>query len=64
MVTRRTTKAANSSKKQKAVGRSKAKTKKAGSKKRNDPKELISFYRDMLLIRRFEERAGQLYGMG
>ncbi|MBL9010209.1 MAG: pyruvate dehydrogenase (acetyl-transferring) E1 component subunit alpha [Alphaproteobacteria bacterium] len=25
---------------------------------------LIQFYRDMLLIRRFEERAGQLYGMG
>jgi pyruvate dehydrogenase E1 component alpha subunit len=28
------------------------------------PEELIKFYRDMLLIRRFEERAGQLYGMG
>jgi len=28
------------------------------------PKKLIQFYRDMLLIRRFEERAGQLYGMG
>jgi pyruvate dehydrogenase E1 component alpha subunit len=27
-------------------------------------KELIQYYRDMLLIRRFEERAGQLYGMG
>ena len=26
--------------------------------------QLIAFYRDMLLIRRFEERAGQLYGMG
>jgi pyruvate dehydrogenase E1 component alpha subunit len=26
--------------------------------------ELKSYYRDMLLIRRFEERAGQLYGMG
>jgi pyruvate dehydrogenase E1 component alpha subunit len=26
--------------------------------------QLNSFYRDMLLIRRFEERAGQLYGMG
>ncbi|MBT5809939.1 MAG: pyruvate dehydrogenase (acetyl-transferring) E1 component subunit alpha [Rhodospirillaceae bacterium] len=25
---------------------------------------MIQFYRDMLLIRRFEERAGQLYGMG
>jgi pyruvate dehydrogenase E1 component alpha subunit len=27
-------------------------------------KELIEYYRQMLLIRRFEERAGQLYGMG
>jgi pyruvate dehydrogenase E1 component alpha subunit len=26
--------------------------------------ELLSYYRMMLLIRRFEERAGQLYGMG
>ena len=26
--------------------------------------ELLGWYRDMLLIRRFEERAGQLYGMG
>src|SRR5271168_5277584 len=28
------------------------------------PKELLGYYRDMLLIRRFEERAGQMYGMG
>ncbi|MGD9638985.1 MAG: pyruvate dehydrogenase (acetyl-transferring) E1 component subunit alpha [Alphaproteobacteria bacterium] len=27
-------------------------------------KDLINNYRDMLLIRRFEEKAGQLYGMG
>jgi pyruvate dehydrogenase E1 component alpha subunit len=26
--------------------------------------EILKFYRDMLLIRRFEEKAGQLYGMG
>ncbi len=26
--------------------------------------EMLGWYRDMLLIRRFEERAGQLYGMG
>ena len=26
--------------------------------------ELLQFYRQMLLIRRFEERAGQLYGLG
>jgi pyruvate dehydrogenase E1 component alpha subunit len=44
----------------------------AGRRKANgaDPKtgagkdELVRYYRDMLLIRRFEERAGQLYGMG
>ncbi len=29
-----------------------------------DAASLLGFYRDMLLIRRFEERAGQLYGMG
>src|SRR6201987_3236934 len=26
--------------------------------------ELLRYYNDMLLIRRFEERAGQMYGMG
>ena len=26
--------------------------------------ELLRFYEQMLLIRRFEERAGQLYGLG
>ena len=37
----------------------------------NEPKrfvashaQLLAFYREMLLIRRFEERAGQMYGMG
>ena len=33
-------------------------------KSSNPKKELIEFYRGMLLIRRFEEKAGQLYGMG
>ncbi|WP_029008170.1 pyruvate dehydrogenase (acetyl-transferring) E1 component subunit alpha [Azospirillum halopraeferens] len=28
------------------------------------PEELLRYYRDMLLIRRFEEKSGQLYGMG
>ena len=28
------------------------------------PDEMLAFYRDMLLIRRFEEKAGQLYGLG
>jgi pyruvate dehydrogenase E1 component alpha subunit len=31
---------------------------------KGDKTRLLSWYRDMLLIRRFEERAGQLYGMG
>ncbi|MEM1163169.1 MAG: thiamine pyrophosphate-dependent enzyme, partial [Pseudomonadota bacterium] len=26
--------------------------------------EILDYYKDMLLIRRFEEKAGQLYGMG
>ncbi|MAJ94408.1 MAG: pyruvate dehydrogenase (acetyl-transferring) E1 component subunit alpha [Paracoccaceae bacterium] len=33
-------------------------------KSSNQKSELIEFYRGMLLIRRFEEKAGQLYGMG
>ena len=37
----------------------------AGTAAANTPKdELLHFYREMLLIRRFEEKAGQLYGMG
>ena len=36
-----------------------------GSKVPDQPLgDLLAFYRSMLLIRRFEERAGQLYGMG
>ncbi|PPB81315.1 pyruvate dehydrogenase E1 component alpha subunit [Albidovulum inexpectatum] len=37
---------------------------KSTSKPNTSKEELLSFYRDMLLIRRFEEKAGQLYGMG
>ena len=29
-----------------------------------DAADLLGLYREMLLIRRFEEKAGQLYGMG
>ena len=29
-----------------------------------ETEELLEYYRAMLLIRRFEEKAGQLYGMG
>lgn len=48
-------------------------SKKSNSKKSAPPtnnkalpsmEEMKKFYRDMLLIRRFEEKAGQLYGMG
>ncbi len=39
-------------------------TRKSKAKSNTSPEELKSFYRDMLLIRRFEEKAGQLYGMG
>ncbi|WP_255454867.1 pyruvate dehydrogenase (acetyl-transferring) E1 component subunit alpha [Parasphingopyxis sp. CP4] len=37
----------------------------AEPKRRKAPKaELLEYYRQMLLIRRFEEKAGQLYGLG
>ena len=36
----------------------------AAAKSNVSADELKSYYRDMLLIRRFEEKAGQLYGMG
>jgi pyruvate dehydrogenase E1 component alpha subunit len=50
-----------------AAGRRKAngaETSKAGKAEGGGKDELRKYYRDMLLIRRFEERAGQLYGMG
>ncbi|MFN8947597.1 MAG: pyruvate dehydrogenase (acetyl-transferring) E1 component subunit alpha, partial [Alphaproteobacteria bacterium] len=34
----------------------------AAAKPRLDKDALLHFYREMLLFRRFEERAGQLYG--
>jgi pyruvate dehydrogenase E1 component alpha subunit len=36
----------------------------AGAKPNVSKDELLKYYREMLLIRRFEEKAGQLYGMG
>ena len=38
--------------------------KKVTKKSTDENYDLLKFYRDMLLIRRFEEKAGQLYGMG
>jgi len=35
-----------------------------GANRMVDGAQLRKYYRDMLLIRRFEERAGQMYGMG
>ena len=40
------------------------KTKPATALPASNKEDLLGFYRQMLLIRRFEERAGQLYGMG
>jgi pyruvate dehydrogenase E1 component alpha subunit len=37
---------------------------KSAAKPNVSAEDLKSYYRDMLLIRRFEEKAGQLYGMG
>ena len=39
-------------------------TRKSGGSKAPSKDELLRLYGDMLLIRRFEEKAGQLYGMG
>ncbi|MHC0053094.1 pyruvate dehydrogenase (acetyl-transferring) E1 component subunit alpha [Actibacterium sp. D379-3] len=39
-------------------------TRKTDKKPNASKEELLHFYREMLQIRRFEEKAGQLYGMG
>ena len=39
-------------------------TRKSPAKPNVSREELLHYYRQMLLIRRFEEKAGQLYGMG
>ena len=41
-----------------------AASKKTPKPLKSDKSELLKYYKDMLLIRRFEEKAGQLYGMG
>jgi pyruvate dehydrogenase E1 component alpha subunit len=51
------------------MAQAKSKTAKKASKKttkklKTAPEDLLRLFREMLLIRRFEERAGQLYGMG
>ena len=56
-----------------AKPRTKKRTRGKKTRKRSSPQrsvdkayaeELLGYYRDMLLIRRFEEKAGQMYGMG
>ena len=37
---------------------------KTTAKSNTSKDDLLAYYRDMLLIRRFEEKAGQIYGMG
>ena len=46
-----------------AAKKSSSKSKKSNALKATKT-ELLKYYKDMLLIRRFEEKAGQLYGMG
>ena len=50
--------------KPKAGKTSKSKTKGKTKGAPASPEDLLHFYRQMLMIRRFEEKAGQLYGMG
>jgi pyruvate dehydrogenase E1 component alpha subunit len=52
-----------------AAQKTAGKTGRSGTKRKSaepsvDPEALLKHYRDMLLIRRFEEKAGQMYGMG
>ncbi len=47
-----------------AARKSQATSARKGAQNRPGKEELLKFYHDMLLIRRFEEKAGQLYGMG
>ncbi len=51
-----------------AVKATKSKTKRAPKAAKSNlqasGEELLGYYREMLMIRRFEEKAGQLYGMG
>jgi len=46
------------------TGKTAGTTRRSSGKAKADAERLLQFYHDMLLIRRFEERAGQMYGMG
>ena len=47
-----------------AVARKKRNDSAEATKPAASAEELLAYYRQMLLVRRFEERAGQMYGMG
>jgi len=46
------------------MAKAEAASRASSTKTKPNKDELLHYYRDMLLIRRFEEKAGQLYGMG
>ena len=48
----------------KRKSKSSAKSSRAAASVKIGANELLAYYREMLLIRRFEEKAGQMYGMG
>ncbi len=50
--------------KKSTTSKSASKSKKSSKSSAASGDQLIAYYRDMLNIRRFEEKAGQLYGMG
>ncbi len=57
-------KASRSSAKKSTTSKSASKSKSSSKSPAVSGDQLIGYYRDMLNIRRFEEKAGQLYGMG
>ena len=64
MATKRKSATAKSAKTKKTAAQSRKSSGNGVAGGQNNPESLVSMYKDMLLIRRFEERAGQLYGMG
>jgi pyruvate dehydrogenase E1 component alpha subunit len=63
MATRRSTKSADETGSDTATNKTGTSRSKSASQAMSQD-QLMKAYRDMLLIRRFEEKAGQLYGMG
>ncbi|MEJ1993912.1 MAG: pyruvate dehydrogenase (acetyl-transferring) E1 component subunit alpha [Limibacillus sp.] len=59
-----TRKSASSSSASQSPARKRTRKSKTSSSTNYSAEKLLSYYREMLLIRRFEEKAGQMYGMG